>query len=56
MFFNDKGKFQEIKCHKYETDKYDPIARKDKNLQEFLVQNGPQDTLENLKRNNSQIR
>lgn len=39
MFFNDKGAFQEIKCHKYETDKYDPIARKDKDLQEFLGAN-----------------
>ena len=39
MFFNDKGIFQEIKCHKYETDKYDPIARKDKKLQEFLQAN-----------------
>ena len=39
MFFNDKGQFQEIKCQKYETDKYDPIARKDKKLQEFLYAN-----------------
>ena len=39
MFFNDKGIFQEIKCQKYETDRYDPIARKDKKLQEFLQAN-----------------
>ena len=39
MFFNDKGIFQEIKCHKYETDRYDPIARKDKALQDFLHTN-----------------
>ena len=37
MFFNDKGKFQEIKTQKYETDKYDPVARKDRKMQDFLA-------------------
>jgi len=39
MFINDNGSLQEIKTRKIETDKYDPIARKDKKLQEFLAAN-----------------
>lgn len=37
--FNDKGKLEEIRSKKIETDKYDQIARKDKNLQGFLSVN-----------------
>lgn len=37
--FDNKGKLEEIRTRKIETDKYDPIARKDKKLQEFLSVN-----------------
>ena len=34
--FDDKGKLSEIRARKYETEKYEPIARKDARLQEFV--------------------
>jgi 2',3'-cyclic-nucleotide 2'-phosphodiesterase (5'-nucleotidase family) len=37
--FNDNGKLSEIRSRKIETDKYDPIARKDKKIQKFLNAN-----------------
>ena len=35
--FDDNGRLEEIRSRKIETAKYDPIARKDKKLQEFLT-------------------
>lgn len=37
--FDDKGQLEEIRSKKIETDRYDQVARKDKNLQEFLAVN-----------------
>ena len=34
--FDDNGKLSEIRDRKYDTDKYDPIARKDAKLQDFI--------------------
>lgn len=34
--FDDDGKLSEIRSRKYETEKYDPIARKDEQLQRFV--------------------
>lgn len=41
--FDDNGKLSEIKSRKYETEKYDKIARKDKKLQGFLNVNVEKD-------------
>ncbi len=41
--FDDNGKLSEIKSRKYETDKYDKVARKDSNLQGFLNVNVKKD-------------
>lgn len=51
--FNDKGELTEIRSKKIETDKYDQVARKDKNLQHFLQVNIKDDLVPIVKFKNS---
>ena len=51
--FNDRGILEEIRTNKIETDKYDSLARDDKNIQEFLSDNIKEDLVPIVKFKNS---